>query len=151
MNRINDENVDLIIVTDQNINYLNIDNIRATVLLNIILTVGMVHSISRPIRITHTSATLIDSLYVKIKRCLVYYLLTCQILLTIFIFMCTKTKSKPKPFTFKCRKLYDNAFKNITFFFGVSDWSYLDNIVIEEPYEKFVDIIHEYTTPQTVN
>ncbi|KAK2169598.1 hypothetical protein LSH36_8g00069, partial [Paralvinella palmiformis] len=68
LNRINDENVDLIIGTDQNINYLNIDTNHATDLLNTFLSVGMVPTISRPTRITHTSATLIDNLYVRINK-----------------------------------------------------------------------------------
>jgi len=51
LNRINFENVDLIIGTDQN--YLNIDTNHATDVLNIFLSVGMVPTISRSTRITY--------------------------------------------------------------------------------------------------
>ena len=56
-----------------------------------------------------------------------------------------KTKIKPKTLAFKCRKLDENALKNIKSLFYVTDWSCLDNICIEEPYEKCVIIINEYT------
>ena len=132
LNRINDENVDLIIGTDQNINYLNIDTNHATDLPNTFLSVGMVPTISRSTRITYTSATLMDNLYVRINK-------LDETLSGIL------SKRKPKPLTFKCRKLDENALKNIKSLFYVTDLSCLDNICIEEPYEKFVDIIHEYT------
>jgi len=35
--------------------------------------------------------------------------------------------------------------KNIKLLLCVTDWSCLDNIGIEDLYDKFVDIIHEYT------
>ena len=63
----------------------------------------------------------------------------------MLIYMCSKANKKPKPLTFKCRKLDENAFKNIKTLLCVTDWSCLNNIGIEESYEKFVDIIHEYT------
>ena len=59
--------------------------------------------------------------------------------------MGNKTNIKPKPLTFKCRKLDENAFNNIKTLLCVTDWSCLNNIGIEESYETFVDIIHEYT------
>jgi len=137
LNRINDENVDLIIGTDQNINYLNIDTSHAADLLNTFLSVGMVPTILRPTRITHTSATLIDNLYVRINKldetlsgilCI-----DSSDHLPIFIYMGSKTKRKPKPLTFKFRKLDENAFKNIKTLLCVADWSC--HIGFEEPYE----------------
>ena len=149
LNRINDGNVDLIIGTDQNINYVNIDTNHATDLLNIFLSVEMVSTISRPTRITHTSATLIDNLYVRINKLdeTLSSILSVDLSdpLTMCIYMGSKTKIKPKPLTFKYRKLDENAFKNIKTLLCVTDWSCLNNIGIEEPNEKFVDIIHEYT------
>ncbi|KAK2156748.1 hypothetical protein LSH36_206g04048, partial [Paralvinella palmiformis] len=68
LSRINDENADLIIGTDQNLNYLNIHTNNATDLLNKFLSVGVVPTISQPTRITHTSATLIDNLYIRINK-----------------------------------------------------------------------------------
>ena len=65
--------------------------------------------------------------------------------LPIFIYMGRKTKRKPKLPLFKCRKLDDNAFKNIKSLLCFTDLSWLHNFGVEEPYEKFVDIIHENT------
>ena len=117
MSRINDENVELIIGADQNINYLNINTNQATDLLSTYLLVGMVPTVSRPTRITHTSATLIDNFYVRINKLdktlsgILYVYLSDH--LPICIYMGSKTKIKPKPLTFKYRKLDENAFKNI--------------------------------------
>ena len=141
-NRTDDDNIDLIIGTDQTINYLNIDTNHAINLLNTFLSVGMVPTISRPTTITHTSATLIDNLHVRINKLneTLSGILSVHLSdrLPIFIYMGSKTKRKPKPLTFKCRKLDE------TLLF-VTNWSCLHNIGIEEPYVKFVDIIHEYT------
>ena len=109
----------------------------------------MVPTISRPTRITHTSATLIDNLYVRINKLdeILSSILSVDLseYLPIYIYMGRKTKRKPKPLTFKCRKLDDNAFENVKTLLCVTDWSCLNNIGIEESYEKFVDIIHQYT------
>ena len=146
MSRINHENVDLIFRTDENINYLNIDSNQTTEMLNTLLSVGMVPTISRPTRISYASSTLINQLYVRInEHDETFDILSVDLSdhLPVFIHMGRKTKRKPKPLTFKCRKLDENAFKNIKTLLCVTDWSCLNSIGIEESYETFVDIIHE--------
>ena len=59
----------IIIGTDQNFDYIKIDqhkNIED--LLSIFLTNGLVPTITKPTRITHTSATLIDNIYISLKN-----------------------------------------------------------------------------------
>ena len=57
---------DIIIGSDQNIDYKNVStNTNASNLLDIFFTSGILPTIKRPTRITHTSATIIDNLYVK--------------------------------------------------------------------------------------
>ena len=135
-NRINDENVDLIIGTDQNIKYLNIDTNHATDMFNRFLSVWMVPTISRPTRITYTSATLVDNVYVRINKLdeTLSGILSIDLSdhLPLFIDMGSKNKRKPKSRTFKYRKLDENTFKNIKTFLCVTDWSCLNNIDIEE-------------------
>ena len=57
---------DIIIGSDQNIDYKNVStNTNASNLLDIFFTSGILPTIKRPTRITHTSAAIIDNLYVK--------------------------------------------------------------------------------------
>ena len=57
---------DIIIGSDQNIDYKNVNkNKNASDLLDAFFASGILPTIKRPTRITHTSATIIDNLYVK--------------------------------------------------------------------------------------
>ena len=59
-------NRDIIIGTDQNFDYLKVNEHKNTSdLLNVVFTAGILPTVSRPTRITHTSATVIDNLYIK--------------------------------------------------------------------------------------
>ena len=60
---------DLIIGTDQNFDYIKIDQQRKTQdIFDTFITNGFLLTITKPTRITHTSATLIDHIYVSTKR-----------------------------------------------------------------------------------
>ncbi|KAK2142462.1 hypothetical protein LSH36_951g01000 [Paralvinella palmiformis] len=55
-----------IITTDQNMDLLNIESyIHTAELLNNMFTVSIIPTINKPTRITHSTATLIDNIYVK--------------------------------------------------------------------------------------
>jgi hypothetical protein len=57
---------DVIVGTDQNIDYMKVHiNQNASNLLEMFITLGSLPVIRRPTRITHNSATLIDNIYVK--------------------------------------------------------------------------------------
>ena len=59
-------NRDIIIGTDQNFDYMKVNEHKNTSdLLNVFFTAGILPTVSRPTRITHTSATVIDNLYIK--------------------------------------------------------------------------------------
>ena len=61
-------NSQVIIVTDQNVDYLKINSYKpSTDLLHLYLAANTIPTItkSKPTRITHTSATLIDNIYVR--------------------------------------------------------------------------------------
>ena len=56
----------IIVGTDQNFDYLKIDHHKYTEdLLNTFMSNGLIPTITKPTRITHTSATLIDYIYVS--------------------------------------------------------------------------------------
>ena len=66
ISKLTDTNKDLIIATDQNCDYLQFYQHKNTEdLLNIILNNGIIPTITKPTRITHTSATLIDNIYTR--------------------------------------------------------------------------------------
>ena len=60
----------IIIGTDQNFNLLKSDtNEKTRELLDLFLTNGLLPTITKPTRITHTTATLIDNLYISTNKC----------------------------------------------------------------------------------
>ena len=60
---------ELIIGTDQNFDLMKVHTHQNTSdLLNVLFTVGVLPTILRPTRVTHTSATLIDNIYLKSKH-----------------------------------------------------------------------------------
>ena len=59
---------DLMIGTDQNFDYMKVDtNQNVSDLLNVFFTQGLLPTVKRPTRITHTSSTVIDNIYVKCR------------------------------------------------------------------------------------
>ena len=58
----------IVLGTDQNFDYIKIDQHKNTEdLLNLVLTYGLVPTITKPTRIAHTTATLIDNIYILPK------------------------------------------------------------------------------------
>ncbi len=52
--------------SDMNVDYMKVNtNKNASDLLNVFFTLGILPTVKRPTRITHTSSTAIDNLYVK--------------------------------------------------------------------------------------
>ena len=66
INNIIETKLNVIIATDQNMDILKIKiNKYSSDLFDIFFTNGIIPTITRPTRITHTSVTLIDSIYIK--------------------------------------------------------------------------------------
>ena len=62
-------NGDVMIGSDQNFNYANIENHGPTRnLLDSFISSGFIPTITKPTRITHTTSTLIDNIYIKTKQ-----------------------------------------------------------------------------------
>ncbi len=69
MTMLSNTNCDILVGSDQNMDYMQIgSNAHITELFDMYLTQGIVPTATRPTRITHTSATLIDNIYVKCPR-----------------------------------------------------------------------------------
>ena len=128
---ISQTNNDVIIGTDQNFDYINVNtNTNVSNLLNLFISSGIVPSITRPTRITHTSATLIDNLYVK---CHGYENISSGIItvdlsdhLPIIVCMGKNPEVKQKkPLTFNYRPMKCEQISKISDALKETDWSSL--------------------------
>ena len=108
---------EIIIATDQNFDYMKINqNSNVSDLLDVFHTLGILPTITRPTRITHSSATLIDNIYIKRSN---YDLWKSKISITdisdhLPVIMCTGMHSIPntlEPLIFKHRPM-TNAQEN---------------------------------------
>ena len=87
---------------------------------------------NKPTRITHTSAILIDNIYIKCNN---YGKFNSGIImndisdhLPIFVCMGTKQKVSKKPLTIKCRKLDDDKINYIYRAIDLTDWTSLEHV-----------------------
>ena len=66
LTKICNSNCDVLIGTDQNFNFMYINNNKnVSDLFDVFYTLGLVPTITRPTRVTHTTATLIDNIYIR--------------------------------------------------------------------------------------
>ena len=148
LQKMNDENKELIIGTDQNIDFLKInDNNNASDLLDIILRNKVFPVITRPTRITHSSATLIDNIHIStnlsknytsgIILCDISDHCACLLMLTL-----TKRINK-EPLQIKTRKMNQRKINNIQQSLQLIDWSDLEQLDTELAYDKFENILQE--------
>jgi len=143
---INQTNFNAIIGTDQNIDFLKIDkNKYANDLLNLFVSIGMLPTINKPTRITHTSATLIDNIYITGKD---YDQFTSGIILNdmsdhlpIFTFFGKQKRKEKVPLNFTYRPLDDERIFKIQRQLHQMDWSQLDNLPINNAFESFTNIL----------
>ena len=134
--------MDTIIGTDQNFDYLKLGSNKNTDdLLDTFFSVGMLPTINKPTRITHTSATLIDNIYIKCNN---YGKFNSGIImndisdhLPIFVCMGTKQKVSTKPLTIKCRKLDDDKINEISRAIDQTDWTSIESLPIEAAFDFF--------------
>ena len=132
-NKLQNENKEIIIGTDQNFDYLNIHCAYSKHLLETFFTACLVPTITRPTRITSESATLNDNIYVNGNR-LEY--LRSGILVTdisdhfpIFVFTGKHVRQcKPKNNTNSYRKLDTTAIDRINTLLLATDWSPLQQL-----------------------
>ena len=150
-------NHNIIIGTDQNFDYIKIDQHKNTEdLLNNFLASGLVPTITKPTRITHSTATLIDNIYisVKTKTNIKSGILCTDISDHLPIIVCTgntKKDSKKTPLIIHKRYMTDAAIQHINSTIQNQDWNYLNNMTMDDAYTEFNnklgDII-EYAAPQ---
>ncbi len=134
---------DVIIATDQNFDYLKAESHKNShELLDMFLTNGLLPTITKPTRITHTSATLIDNIYVSTKQipCMKSAILTYEISDHFPIIACVETKQKTnkrEPKTIEKRQMTQLAISRIADRINTIDWKYLEHYDINEAYANF--------------
>lgn len=135
----------VIIGTDQNFDYLKIHTHKITSeLLDAHFAANLIPTITKPTRITHTSATLIDNIYVRhhdpyIHSGILFNNMSDH--LPVFCFIGKlKTKVKPKePLTFKYRPMPDTSVTLIMDAIRDIDWSYLNHMETELAVSNFAN------------
>ncbi len=140
-------NCDILVGTDQNLDYMKTDtNNNVSDLLDVFFTLGTLPSVITPTRVTPSSATLIDNIYVKCDK---YENITSRTLLTDIsdhfpiltgIGRCENMSKKHKqPITFMMRKLGAAEVSNIGESMQSTDWEqklcYDD---VNQCYEEFI-------------
>ena len=158
-NIIKEKHSTVIIGTDQNFDYLQLNSNRhVESLLNTFVTSGMFPTINKPTRTTNTSSTIIDNIYIKGKA-----LNTCfaAILYSHIsdhnpIMTCfgSKVKCTRKPLTFTTRPIHEHGISLITNDLVSIDWNYLKMLNANEAYESFTNklngIIETHCPQKTV-
>jgi hypothetical protein len=151
---------DIIIGTDQNFDYIKIDHNKNTqYLFDTFVTNGFFPTITKPTRITHTTATLIDNIYISTKRKPNIHsaILTIDIsdhLPVITTIGCNTSKIKTKPKTIRSRKISESGKTKICNIIKNTDWQYLEQMNTNEAYitftNKLSDIIDIETQEKTI-
>ena len=130
-------NGDVIIGTDQNFNYINARTHNNTSqLLNTFITAGFLPTITKPTRITQTSATLIDHIYIKSKSLqnISSGILNMQISdhLPIFMFNGIVSAQKSKKTTIVCRPMDIANIDLINQHINNINWNILENLDLDQ-------------------
>jgi len=138
-------NGNIILGTDQNFDYIKIEQHKNIVeLLSIFITNSLIPTITKPTRITHSTATLIDNIYVSTKtNTHICSAILCEDISDhLPIITCIgKIKSKPKkePLIFKTRDMTNDKISKIANEIQIRNWNYLDNLDLNHAYKHFSD------------
>lgn len=133
----------IIIGTDQNMDYIKIDKQPNTEnLLGVFLSNGLIPTITKPTRITHSTATLIDNLYITTEnKSNIHSAILCLDIsdhLPVLLCVGRKTRSnKAEPLIIRKRHLTSSIMKNIATVVRETNWLYLENMNTDHAYTEF--------------
>ena len=148
LSKIHTDNSDLIIGTDQNFDLLKIDvHEKTSDLLNIFFSFDLIPTITKPTRITPTTATLIDNIYVrhdspKIVSGIIPYNISDHFPVFCFTGHNLSIPKTRKPLIFKHRPISENKLIEIRNSLHLKDWSYLNDMEISEAYTDFIKTLN---------
>jgi len=148
INKIMNTKLNVVIGTDQNMDLLKLDTHKATSdLFDTFFNNGILPTIIRPTRITHTSATLIDNIYIK---CNANSNFDSAIIITdisdhlpIYLQFGREIQKANAICNLKCRPMNEVQINAIIRSLETEDWqSLIDNGNINLAYDNLVTIIH---------
>ncbi len=143
LEKANVENKNIIIGTDQNLDYLKVHTHNTTAtFLEMNLDSELVPVITRPTRITHTSATLIDNIYVKSnsKQYQSAILLTgISDHLPCLLLYGKNAKHGHEPVKIQTRKLGSETIDKIKSEMAATDWDVLSDMNASNGYDFFMN------------
>ncbi len=142
LDKIGNENKDLILGTDQNIDYLKINEHTNTAnFLNMNLTNGLLPTITKPTRVTHQTATLIDNIYLTCKNVCNSrsFVITSDISdhFPCLALIDKECKTKALGITTSKRNFTETAIQNIKTDLSIISWDYLNDLDTESSFETF--------------
>ena len=140
----------VIIGTDQNFDLLKLDtHSQTSELLDCALTNSFIPVITKPTRITFSTATLIDNIYIKYNRTdmeIESGILTTDLsdhLPCICTLKFEKAAHKTKKeLTFQHRNIDENAINRMKILLSQIDWSHLHTFTVENAYQNFIEKIN---------
>ena len=149
----------IIIGTDQNFDFMKLDsNNNTSTLLSAFIANGLLPTITKPTRITNTSSTLIDNIYIKSEQ-------MCQISSSILyssisdhfpVLSCfgNKCHNGKKPLVFKTRKMTTNVLNMIKTALSQTSWDCCNGFDANDTYNYFIgklnSLIEQYAPLKTV-
>ena len=141
---------DIILGTDQNLNLLMSDSHAPTSeLLNIMFTHTPLPTITKPTRITHTSATLIDNIYLKVDSNTKIHsgiiLTDISDHLPIFCFITINKKNTRlhEPLILEHRKITESTLNLIRTAINSTSWSYLNDLDTNNAFNIFTETLND--------
>jgi hypothetical protein len=160
MNKLKSSDKRVLIGTDQNFDYLKIDTDKfASDLFDTCLAENFIPTITKPTRVTPTSATLIDNIYIRYLDPFIHSGIICSKISDHFPIFCFMGKYKPdtkptKPLQFTYRPMPPAILNQIAGQVRETDWNYLNNYTTEESFVEFnshlTNIINAFAPEKTV-
>ena len=146
--RLDDFVGDVIIGSDQNFNFINAHVHRNTsLLLDNFIASGFIPTITKPTRITHSTSTLIDNIYIRTKsfKNLNSGIITSDISdhLPIYTFIGKTELNKHAHEQKKIRPLNEDSLQNINKFLTSTNWNVLQTKDVDQCTEYLTKKIHE--------
>ena len=140
---INNKNCDIILGSDINFDFLKINQHTHTAdLFNTFIGYGLIPTITKPTRITHCTASLIDNLFAKIPsdQSIKSGIMITKISdhLPIFTFIGNSPKKNKIPMNIKYRELNETNINKIQYSLQQFNWSILNTLQTNEAYDTFV-------------
>ena len=137
-----DKHMDILLATDQNFDFLKINQHSYTAnLFDTFIAHGLIPTITRPTRIQHSSATLIDNIYIKSQNTNIIKsgIITTKISdhLAVFTFIGKSNPKNKEPLKIKCRDLNDTNINQIKSILQYHNWTALNNMDTNEAYNSF--------------